>query len=83
MVEGHRDDACGYRALDVDRANDLLDAARFDRTQPIELWFNAGGGNEAWMEAVGNQLRTNLGVEFVLKGDLAPPSTARCWAPRA
>jgi oligopeptide transport system substrate-binding protein len=73
VVEGHRDDACGYCTLDVDRANDLLDAARFDRTQPIELWFNAGGGNEAWMEAVGNQLRTNLGVEFVLKGDLAPP----------
>jgi ABC-type transport system substrate-binding protein len=73
VVEGHRDDACDYCTLDVDRANDLLDAARFDRTQPIELWFNAGGGNEAWMEAVGNQLRTNLGVEFVLKGDLAPP----------
>jgi oligopeptide transport system substrate-binding protein len=73
VVEGHRADACGYCALDVDRANDLLDAAAFDRTQPIELWFNAGGGNEAWVEAVGNQLRTNLGVEFVLKGDLAPP----------
>ena len=73
VVEGHRADACDYCTLDVDRANDLLDEARFDRTQPIELWFNAGGGNEAWIEAIGNQLRTHLGVEFVLKGDLAPP----------
>jgi ABC-type transport system substrate-binding protein len=73
VVDGHREDACGYCTLDVDRANDLLDEAGFDRTQPIELWFNAGAGNEAWVEAIGNQLRTNLGVEFVLKGDLAPP----------
>jgi len=73
VVDGHRDDACGYCALDVDRANDLLDAAGFDRTQPIELWFNAGAGNDAWVEAIGNQLRTNLGVEFALRGDLAPP----------
>jgi ABC-type transport system substrate-binding protein len=73
VVEGHRADACDHCTLDVERANDLLDEARFDRTEPVELWFNAGGGNEAWIEAVGNQLRTNLGVEFVLKGDLAPP----------
>lgn len=72
VVGGHRDGACGYCTLDVERANDLLDEAGFDRTQPIELWFNAGGGNEAWGEALGNQLRTNLGVEYVLRGDLAP-----------
>ena len=54
-------------------ANALLDEAGFDRTQPIELWFNAGGGQRPWVEAIGNQLRTNLGVEYVLRGDLAPP----------
>ena len=73
VVDGHRADACGFCALDVERANALLDEAGFDRTQPIELWFNAGSGNEAWVEAIGNQLRTNLGLEFVLRGDLAPP----------
>jgi ABC-type transport system substrate-binding protein len=73
VVDGHRDDACGYCVLDVDRANELLDAAGFDRAQPIELWFNAGAGNEAWVEAIGNQLRSHLGVEFALRGDLAPP----------
>jgi ABC-type transport system substrate-binding protein len=73
VVDGHRADACDYCVLDVQQANDLLDAAGFDRSQPVELWFNAGSGNEAWIEALGNQLRSNLGVEFVLKGDLAPP----------
>ena len=77
VVDGHRDDACDYCALDVDRANELLDAAGFDRTQPIELWFNAGAGNEAWVEAIGNQLRTNLGVEFVLRATSPRRSTGR------
>jgi ABC-type transport system substrate-binding protein len=72
VVEGHREGACHYCELDVDRANALLDEAGFDRSEPIELWFNAGGGNDAWVEAVGNQLRSNLGVEFVLRGELAP-----------
>ena len=72
IVPGHRKGACGYCVLDANRANALLDEAGFDRGQPIELWFNAGAGNDAWMEALGNQLRTNLGVEFVLRGDLAP-----------
>jgi ABC-type transport system substrate-binding protein len=72
VVPGHRAGACGYCRLDVERANDLLDQAGFDRGRPLELWFNAGAGNDAWMEAVGNQLRTHLGVDFVLRGDLAP-----------
>jgi oligopeptide transport system substrate-binding protein len=72
VVEGHREGACQYCELDVDRANALLDEADFDRSAPIELWFNAGGGNDAWVEAVGNQLRSNLGVEYVLRGELAP-----------
>jgi ABC-type transport system substrate-binding protein len=70
VVDGYREGSCEYCKLDADQANTLLDEAGFDRSQPIELWFNAGAGHDAWMEAVGNQLRQNLGVEFVLKGDL-------------
>ncbi|HZB19807.1 MAG TPA: ABC transporter substrate-binding protein [Blastococcus sp.] len=70
VVEGYREGACEYCALDVERANDLLDEAGFDRSQPVDLWFNSGAGHDAWMEAVGNQLRENLGVEFVLQGNL-------------
>ncbi len=70
VLEGYREGACTYCELDVEQANSLLDEAGFDRSRPVELWFNAGGGHEAWMEAVGNQLRENLGVEFSLQGNL-------------
>ncbi|MGY1743938.1 peptide ABC transporter substrate-binding protein [Blastococcus sp. SYSU D00695] len=70
VVDGYREGACEYCTLDVDRANQLLDEAGFDRSQPIDLWFNTGGGHDAWVEAVGNQLRQNLGVDFQLRGDL-------------
>jgi oligopeptide transport system substrate-binding protein len=70
VVDGYRDDACEYCTLDADRANELLDEAGFDRSQPVELWFNAGAGHDAWIEAVGNQLRENVDVDFVLRGDL-------------
>jgi oligopeptide transport system substrate-binding protein len=70
VVEAYRERACEYCALDVERANQLLDEAGFDRSQPIELWFNAGASHDAWMEAVGNQLRENIGVDFVLRGEL-------------
>jgi oligopeptide transport system substrate-binding protein len=70
VIEGYREGACEYCTLDVDAANDLLDEAGFDRSQPVELWFNSDGAHAAWMEAVGNQLRENLGVEFVLNGNL-------------
>ncbi|MDT0276801.1 peptide ABC transporter substrate-binding protein [Blastococcus goldschmidtiae] len=70
VVEGYRDDACEVCELDVDEANRLLDEAGFDRSQPVDLWFNAGGGHEEWMQAVGNQIRENLDVEYQLRGDL-------------
>ncbi|TYP86780.1 peptide ABC transporter substrate-binding protein [Blastococcus xanthinilyticus] len=70
VVPGHREDACEACELNVDEANALLDEAGFDRTQPVDLWFNAGGGHEEWMQAIGNQIRQNLGVEYQLRGDL-------------
>ncbi|MGY1703778.1 ABC transporter substrate-binding protein [Geodermatophilus sp. SYSU D00697] len=70
VLDGYREGSCTYCTLDVDRANQLLDEVGFDRSQPVELWFNSGAGHDAWMEAVGNQLRQNLGVEFVLQGNL-------------
>jgi ABC-type transport system substrate-binding protein len=70
VVDGYREGACEFCTYDVDAANALLDEAGFDKSQPVELWFNAGGGHEAWMEAVGNQLRTGLGLEFSLQGNL-------------
>jgi oligopeptide transport system substrate-binding protein len=70
VVPGYREGACEACELNVEEANRLLDAAGFDRSQPVDLWFNAGAGHDAWMEAVGNQLRENLDVEYQLRGDL-------------
>jgi oligopeptide transport system substrate-binding protein len=70
VVDGYRKGICENCKLDVDKANDLLDEAGFDRTKPIELWFNAGAGHDAWVQAAGNQLRENLGVDYVLRGEL-------------
>lgn len=70
VVDGYREGACQYCELDVDQANQLLDEAGFDRSQPVELWFNSGAGHDAWMQAVGNQLRENVGVDYQLRGDL-------------
>jgi oligopeptide transport system substrate-binding protein len=69
VVDGYRDDACDACELDVDQANELLDAAGFDRSKPVDLWFNGGAGHEEWMQAVGNQLRENIGVEYSLRGE--------------
>ncbi|TQN37391.1 oligopeptide transport system substrate-binding protein [Blastococcus colisei] len=70
IVDGYREGACEYCVLDPEAANALLDEAGFDRTQPIELWFNSGAGHDAWVQAAGNQIRDNLGVDYVLRGDL-------------
>jgi oligopeptide transport system substrate-binding protein len=70
VISGYRDDACDACVLNVDEANSLLDEAGFDRSQPVELWTNGGAGHEAWLEAVGNQLRENLGIEYVLRTEL-------------
>ena len=70
VIDGHREDACDACELNVEEANRMLEEAGFDKSEPVDLWFNAGAGHEEWMQAVGNQLRENLGVEYQLRGDL-------------
>jgi ABC-type transport system substrate-binding protein len=70
VVDGARDDACEFCKYDPEAAKELLDETDFDTTKPIELWFNAGAGHDEWVQAVGNNLRENLGVEYTLRGDL-------------
>lgn len=67
-IFGFRKGACGKLCeLHVDEANKLLDEAAFDRSQPIDLWFNSGAGHEGWMQAIGHQLQSNLGLSYRLK----------------
>ncbi len=32
---------------------------------PLVLWFNSGADHDAWIEAVGNQIRDNLGIQDI------------------
>ena len=70
VVDGHREDACEACEYQPEEAKAMLEETDFDTSQPVELWFNAGAGHDEWMQAVGNQLRDNLGVEYKLQGGL-------------
>ena len=70
VVQGHREDACEFCEYKPDEAKALLAETDFDTSKPVDLWFNAGAGHDEWVQAVGNQLRDNLGVQFKLQGGL-------------
>jgi ABC-type transport system substrate-binding protein len=70
VVAGHREDACEFCKYDPDAAKALLAETDFDVSQPVDLWFNAGGGHDEWVQAAGNNLRDNLGVDYKLQGGL-------------
>ncbi|MGH3727806.1 MAG: peptide ABC transporter substrate-binding protein [Micromonosporaceae bacterium] len=71
IVPGARSGVCEYCEADVAKAKALLkEAGGWPKGKKLELWFNAGSGHEVWMEAVGHQLKENLGIDFTLKGDL-------------
>lgn len=66
-VPGHRDDACEFCTFEPDRAQQLFAEAGGQEGDTVNLWFNSGSGHETWVEAVGRQLASNLGIEFELK----------------
>ena len=70
VVDGHREDACEFCEYKPDEAKALLDQTDFDVSQPVDLWFNAGGGHDQWVQAAGNNLRDNLGITYQLQGGL-------------
>jgi oligopeptide transport system substrate-binding protein len=53
---------------DIPRAKDLAAKAGIPPGTKVSLGFNTGGGHEAWVQAIQQQLETNLG----LKVDLQP-----------
>jgi len=65
VVAGSRDNPCGEACThNPERAKQLFEEAGGFKG-PLTLWFNSGVGHEKWMEAVANQLRTNLGITDV------------------
>ena len=70
VVDGHRPEACQYCKYDPEAAKALLAETGFDTSAPVDLWFNAGAGHDEWVQAVGNNLRDNLGITYQLQGGL-------------
>ena len=52
------------------KAKALLAEAGGWKGGKLELWFNAGAGHEQWVQAVGDQIKKNLGIDYELKGNL-------------
>ena len=70
VVAGSRPDACKYCEYKPDEAKKLLAETGFDVSKPVDLWFNAGADHDDWVQAVGNNLRDNLGITYKLQGGL-------------
>lgn len=71
-IPGAQQDACQYCKYDPQRAKQMFQEAGGRPGMTVNLWFNAGSGHDGWVQAIGNQLKQNLGVEFQLQ--------AREWA---
>jgi oligopeptide transport system substrate-binding protein len=66
-VPGSRDDACQYCDFEPDEAKQLFDDAGGLPGNTANLWFNAGSGHDAWVEAIGNGWKQTLGIDFTLE----------------
>ncbi len=68
--DGFRANVCQYCKLDVAQAKSLLAAAGGWKGGKLELWANAGAGHDKWLQAVGDQIKANLGIDYELKVSL-------------
>ena len=71
--DGYREGVCKYCKKDVDAAKKLLADAGGWKGGKLQLWANAGAGHDKWMQAVGDQLKANLGIDYELKINLQFP----------
>jgi oligopeptide transport system substrate-binding protein len=67
---GGQKGTCGFCTPDPAKAKQLWAESGWPAGKKVELWFNAGAGHEVWMQAVGDQLKKNLGVDYTLNGNL-------------
>ena len=73
LFDGYREGVCESCVYDPEAAADLLEEAGGWQGGTLVLEGNAGVGHETWLEAVGNQLRDNLGIESELQVNLDFP----------
>ncbi|WP_018255734.1 peptide ABC transporter substrate-binding protein [Salinispora mooreana] len=71
IFDGARPGVCTYCKQDVDKAKELLAAAGgWPEGKKLTLWANAGSGHEDWLQAVGDQIKNALGIDYELKVNL-------------
>lgn len=68
--EGARENVCQYCKKDVEKAKQLLAEAGGWKGGKLTLWANAGAGHDAWLQAVGDQIKAALGIDYELKVNL-------------
>ncbi|MEU4566806.1 ABC transporter substrate-binding protein [Micromonospora sp. NPDC023956] len=68
--EGARENVCQYCKKDVEKAKQLLAEAGGWKGGKLTLWANAGAGHDAWLQAVGDQVKAALGIDYELKVNL-------------
>jgi ABC-type oligopeptide transport system substrate-binding subunit len=71
--EGFRPDVCKYCKVDAAKAKQLLDEAGGWKGGKLTLWANAGAGHEQWLQAVGDQIKAALGIDYELRVNLQFP----------
>jgi peptide/nickel transport system substrate-binding protein len=71
--DGYRENICKYCTQDVERAKQLLTEAGGWKGGKLQLWANAGAGHEQWLQAVGDQIKAALGIDYELKVNLQFP----------
>jgi oligopeptide transport system substrate-binding protein len=71
--EGFRENVCKYCTQDVAKAKQLLADAGGWKGGKLTLWANAGAGHDQWLQAVGDQIKSSLGIDYELKVNLQFP----------
>ncbi|MGH3094746.1 MAG: peptide ABC transporter substrate-binding protein [Streptosporangiales bacterium] len=66
VVPGYKKGACEYCHYDPKRAKKLLKQAGGFKGKKMSLWYESGGSETAWMQAIGNQVKSTLGIPFTL-----------------
>src|SRR5262249_46239038 len=68
--DGYRANVCKYCSKNVEQAKQLLAAAGGWKGGKLEVWANAGADHEKWLQAVGDQIKAALGIDYELKVNL-------------
>jgi oligopeptide transport system substrate-binding protein len=66
-IPGSRDDACDYCEHNPEEAKKLFEESGAKINGPVQYYFNAGAGHDAWVEAAARQIQETLGIDYTLK----------------